>query len=267
VPPRNAAFAAQPGRTRPAPDRPNLSPPALRGVTGDAVLKAHLSVDPDSELIDEIILTPANTPDKFALPGLVESLKGQDDLPEIVGDAAYGDGATRAELKDAGISVIAKVPPARNMTGGFSKDRFSVDLDNKMVTCPAHQSVPIRFSPHGGGTANFAPHCSTCPLATQCTTSRNGRSITINKFEGLIQQARSEQTEPDWKARYKADRPMVERKISHFVRRPWGGRNARTRGLKRVGTDVDTRAAAINLARLAVLGLTCGPNGWAVAGA
>jgi hypothetical protein len=228
--------------------------------------KAHLSVDPDSELIDEVLVTPANTPDKFAVPGLVESLKGQDDPPEIVGDAAYGDGATRAELKDAGLAVIAKVPPVRNMTGGFPKDRFSVDLEAKSVTCPAHQSVPIRFHHDGGGTANFAPHCSTCPLATGCTTSRSGRTITINKFEGLIQQARSEQNTPEWKARYNADRPMVERKISHFVRRPWGGRKARTRGLTRVGTDVDTRAGAINLARLAVLGLTFGPGGWSVAG-
>lgn len=226
--------------------------------------KAHLSVDPDSELIDEVLLTPANTPDKFAVPGLVESLKGQDSPPEIVGDAAYGDGATRAELKDAGLSVIAKVPPVRNMTGGFPKDQFSVDLEAKSVTCPAHQTVPIRFNRDGGGTANFAPHCS---IASSCTTSRTGRTITINKFEGLIQQARTEQADPAWKARYKADRPMVERKISHFVRRPWGGRNARTRGLERVGTDVDTRAGAINLARLAILGLTSGPDGWSVAGA
>lgn len=228
--------------------------------------KTHLSVDPDSELIDEVVVTPANTPDKNAVPDLIDSLPTEDP-PDIVGDAAYGDGATRAELKEAGLTVIAKVPPTRNMTGGFPKDRFSVDLDNKMVTCPAQQSVPIRFSSHGGGTASFAPHCSSCPLASSCTTSRNGRTITINKHEGLIQQARTEQADPEWKARYRADRPMVERKISHFVRRPWGGRRARTRGIKRVGTDVDTRAGAINLARLAVLGLTSGPNGWSIAGA
>lgn len=228
--------------------------------------KTHLSVDPDSELIDEVIVTPANTPDKNAVPGLVESLQGQDDPPDIVGDAAYGDAATRADLREAGLTVIAKVPPVRNMTGGFPKDRFRVDLGHNTVTCPAQQTVPIRFSARGGGMANFAPHCSSCPLAASCTTARHGRTITINKFEGLIQQARTEQADPQWKARYKADRPMVERKISHFVRRPWGGRKARTRGLKRVSTDVDTRAGAINLARLAVLGLTCGPNGWSIAG-
>jgi len=228
--------------------------------------KTHLSVDPDSELIDEVVVTPANTPDKNAVPDLIDSLPTEDPL-DIVGDAAYGDGATRAELKEASLTVIAKVPPTPNMTGGFPNDRFSVDLDNKMVTCPAQQSVPIRFKQDGGGTANFAPHCSSCPLASSCTTSRNGRTITINKHEGLIQQARTEQADPEWKARYRADRPMVERIISHFVRRPWGGRRARTRGIKRVGTDVDTRAGAINLARLAVLRLASGPNGWSIAGA
>jgi len=33
--------------------------------------KAHLSIDPDSELIDEVVATPANTPDRDAVPGLL----------------------------------------------------------------------------------------------------------------------------------------------------------------------------------------------------
>ena len=67
--------------------------------------------------------------------------------------------------------------------------------------------------------------------------------------------ARTQQARPAWQARYRADRPKVERKISHFARRPFGGRNARVRGRRRISTDVDTRAGAINLARLAVMGL------------
>jgi hypothetical protein len=57
----------------------------------------------------------------------------------------------------------------------------------------------------------------------------------------------------------------VERKISHFTRRPWGGRKARCRGHKRILTDILTRASAINLARLAALDLHQGPTGWAIA--
>ena len=125
--------------------------------------KAHLSVDPDSELIDDVVVTPANTPDKGAVAKLVEPFAGLADKPEIVGDAAYGDGATRAELKGAGLSVIARVPPVRNMTGGFAKDRFIVDLDTSTVTCPAQQSASIRLSRDGGGVARFAPHCTALP--------------------------------------------------------------------------------------------------------
>jgi len=228
--------------------------------------KAHLSVDPDSELIDDVVLTPANTPDKGAVAALVAPLVDLEDKPEIVGDAAYGDGATRAELKEAGLTMIARVPPVRNMTGGFTKDRFIVDLESSSVTCPAQRSVPIRFSREGGGVAHFAAHCTSCPIASQCTKSRRGRSVTVHPQEALLQQARLEQADPAWQARYRADRPMVERKIAHLVFRAWGGRRARTRGLRRVATDLDTRAGAVNLARLAILGLRSEQGGWSIAG-
>jgi len=57
----------------------------------------------------------------------------------------------------------------------------------------------------------------------------------------------------------------VERKISHFSRRPWGGRKARCRASVRILTDILTRASVINLARPATLGLHQGTNGWAMA--
>ena len=80
----------------------------------------------------------------------------------------------------------------------------------------------------------------------------------------MLQRARAAQRDPAWQQRYKADRPLVERKVSHFTRRAWGGRNARTRGVARITTDLVTRAAAINWARLAVLGLRHSQAGWAL---
>lgn len=77
--------------------------------------------------------------------------------------------------------------------------------------------------------------------------------------------AKARQRDPDWQQAYRTRRPTVERKISHITRRPWGGRKARCRGKVRILTDVLTRAGAINLARLAALGLHYGPNGWAIA--
>jgi len=73
------------------------------------------------------------------------------------------------------------------------------------------------------------------------------------------------QKDPVWQRAYRTHRPVVERKISHFTHRPWGGRKARCRGHARILTDILTRASAINLARLATLGLHHAAGGWAIA--
>ncbi len=228
--------------------------------------KTHLSLDPDSELIDEVAVTAANTPDRDAVDELVGGLADEEDKPELLGDSAYADGATRASLAEAGFEVVAKVPPVRNATGLFTKDRFIVDLEDDSVSCPAGQRVAIHPTRDGGGRASFKVPCKTCPLRQACTKSRAGRSITIGPHEELLQVARADQATPQWQERYRADRPKVERKIAHFARRPWGGRSARVRGRRRIATDVDTRAGAINWARLAVLGLDHDGAGWSVAG-
>jgi hypothetical protein len=227
--------------------------------------KAHISIDPDSELIDEIVATPANTPDRDAVTDLLADHADATDKPVVMGDSAYADGATRGALDDAGFSVVAKCPPVHNSTGGFTKERFVIDLDQGEVTCPAGHTVAIRLSARGEGKASFKGHCKHCPLRAQCTPSQRGRTIAIHPQERLLQGARADQTTDEWRSGYRSDRPKVERKISHLTRRAWGGRKARTRGRRRVATDLDTRAAAINWARLAALGLRHGPSGWAIA--
>jgi len=50
--------------------------------------KAYLSIDPDSELIDEVTATPANTPDREAVSDRLAPLADEEDKPEVLGD--YG---------------------------------------------------------------------------------------------------------------------------------------------------------------------------------
>lgn len=227
--------------------------------------KAHLSIDPDSELIAEIVATPANTHDAKAVAELLGN-EPTEDKPIVLGDSAYADGQTREALGEEGFVLMAKCPPMRNATGGFTKDRFVIDLEARTVTCPAGQVATITRQGGGRGIARFAPHCGSCPLRAACTSARAGRQVAINEHEAILQHARAEQADPEWIATYRANRPLVERKIAHLVRRSWGGRRGRTRGLRRIATDLDTRAGAINWARLAVLGLRSGPEGWTLAG-
>jgi IS5 family transposase len=227
--------------------------------------KAHLSVDPDSEVIDEVVVTPANIHDADAIEDLLAGHGDDEDKPTVFADSAYAGADTLEDLHAAGYDVMAKVPPASNRGGRFSKDDFTVDLEAGTVACPAGHVVAIRFGPDSAGKADFGAHCGGCVLRERCTTAAGGRSVTVHPKEAVLQQAKAEQADPEWEAAYQGTRPKVERKIAHFVRRAWGGRKARTRGLRRVSTDADTRAAAVNWARLATLGLRWDGATWATA--
>ena len=149
--------------------------------------------------------------------------------------------------------VNCKVQPPVSPGGRFSKDAFTIDLNGGTVSCPAGNTTALR--PFGTGRiAKFAAACAGCPLADRCTSAKEGRTIYVGPYEEQLARARQRQSGPAWKADYKATRPKVERKISHLMRRRHGGRRARVRGKPKVAADFALLAAAVNLARLAVLG-------------
>ena len=255
---------------------------SARGFDG---YKGHIAVDPDSEIITATAITPGNTGDAEAaeslladlLPGGHDSAAGQDSeqaaaaaagggSPAVYGDAAYGSGELLERLDGAGIYNGIKCQPPAAVKDHFPKDRFTIDLDGKTVTCPAGVTVPIRpATGRHAGAARFGAACRTCPLAGRCTTAKEGRTITIGPHEARLAAARIRQADRAWKADYRATRPKVERKISHLMRRRHGGRRARVRGLLKVAADFALLAAAVNLARLGVLGVACRNGAWAAA--
>jgi hypothetical protein len=243
---------------------------AARGFDG---YKGHVAVDPDAEIITATAVTPGNSGDAEAAAGLLADLLpgGQDAAaaggqPAAYGDAAYGSGELIGQLDDAGIRNGIKCQPPAAVRGHFPKDRFAVDLEAGTVTCPAGVTAPIRASgrKRHAGTARFGAACGACLLAAQCTSSGEGRTITIGPHEARLAAARARQQDPAWKADYTATRPKVERKIGHLMRRRHGGRRARVRGQLKVAADFALLAAAVNLARLAVLGLGRHGGTWTV---
>jgi len=241
--------------------------------------KGHLAVDPDSELVTATAVTAGNTGDVEPVADLITDLTdptdpaGTDpastdpggDAAALYGDAAYGAGEILQRLDTAGIEAKTKVQPPVAPAGKFTKDRFDIDLEHQQVACPNGTVAPIRpVKDHArhAGKADFGKACATCPLRGQCTDARTGRSITIGRYEARLAAARTRQQDPAWRADYRATRPKVERKIAHLMRRRHGGRRARMRGRLRIAADFSLLAAAVNLARLATLGLTHTTRGW-----
>ena len=191
----------------------------------------------------------------------------------VYGDNAYGTGEFHDRLREAGIESRCKTQAPTAAGGRFSKDRFDINLgtdpdtglDVGTVGCPGGVTTPIRPARAGGGMAYFGTACQACPLRAQCTTATGGRTINIGPHEQTLTDARARQTDPAWIADYRATRPKVERKLGHLMRRRHGGRRARVRGTTRVDADFRLLAAAVNYARLAVLGVRGTTQGWAVA--
>jgi len=180
----------------------------------------------------------------------------------VYGDSAYGAGDLVNTLEQADAEVNCKVQPPVAPGGRFSKDAFTIDLQAATVTCPADHTVALK--PAGDGQlAQFAGACAGCRLAERCTTAAGGRTVYVGRYEQQLASARARQRDPAWKADYTATRPKVERKIAHLMRRRHGGRRARVRGKPKVAADFALLAAAVNLARLAVLGLAGQHGGWA----
>jgi hypothetical protein len=251
---------------------------AARGFDG---YKGHVAVDPDSELITATTVTPGNVADGVVADTLINDLLDDQPVddqpddgearagetvengPEIYGDNAYGTGELQERFEENGVESMCKSPRPSAADGMFAKDNFVVDLDADRVTCPAGQIVPIRRGKDGGGTASFGTACAACPLREGCTRSGMGRTIRFGPHEAALARARERQKDPDWQASYRATRPKVERKIAHLMRRRHGGRRARVRGRTKVGADFSLLAAAVNLARLAVLGIVhTADRGW-----
>ena len=258
---------------------------AARGFDG---YKGHIAIDPDSELITSSEVTPANVADGKVAKELLEEvlppvepsdsteqavsdadLVVPDDAPqaapaehvEVYGDSSYGTADVLKHLAKAGAAANVKVQPPVAPDGIFSKSKFRIDLTSDTVTCPAGVLVQIRRSKDGSGLASFGASCRQCPLASSCTKNKQGgRNITVHKDEALLQSARNAQQDPAWRANYRATRPKVERKLAHLMRRRHGGRRACVQGTERVARSFAMLCAAVNLNRLAALGLHLDPS-------
>jgi len=249
---------------------------SARGFDG---YKGHVAVDPDSELIVATTVTAGNVGDGQAVETLLVSELAEPQASDpaedgerspapveplsVYGDCAYGAGSVLDALEHADAEIMCKVQAPNAPGGRFAKDAFGIDLEAGTVTCPAGQTAALRQI-KDGHIAHFARACQGCPLAGQCTTSADGRSTHVGLYEQQLTRARARQTNPAWKADYTATRPKVERKIAHLMRRRHGGRRARVRGHTKVDADFSLLAAAVNLARLATLGVTHHTSGWAV---
>ena len=229
--------------------------------------KGHIAVDAESEIITATEVTPGNVSDASVAETLLADVltntadptlsdaSVQEPKAEVLGDASYGTADLVEKLESAGVVPNVKVQRPSAREGMFSQDDFDIDLTAGSVSCPAGVRVSLHVLKDGSSAAYFGRACAECPRLAECTKSTAGRTIKVHAKHATLDRHRKHQRDPEWKAHYRKVRPRVERKIAHMMRRKHGGRRARVRGSVRVKHDFSLLAAAINLARLAALGV------------
>ncbi len=203
--------------------------------------KRHVLRDLDTGLVPAVGITPANAPEASVTGDITADLDAAGlTLAELHIDRAY---LSSALVRDRGpdLAIFCKAWRVRNASGRYAKNQFTIDFGTGQLTCPA--GVSIGFQP--GTTVHFPKDtCAACPLRARCTTSSNGRSVSIHPDEALLAELRQRQQTPAGRAKLR-ERVKAGHALAHVGH--WQGRRARYRGTRKNLSGLRRVAVARNL--------------------
>ena len=208
--------------------------------------KAHIAVEPETGLVTSAVVTPANVSDaKTALELVATEAAGL----EILGDAAYGSGETRASLRQRGHRQLIKPIPLRRAIAVASTvtTSSSIIAGNDHLPGRHHR----RHRPKGPG--NLRRQMSGLRAPTPLHHIKKGMALTIHPHDDELVAARASM---ESKRRARGVPTMAsDGRALHCVARGQGNRRVRFRGVEKNQLGLSLRVAALNLRRMVNLGL------------
>lgn len=211
--------------------------------------KRHIVKDLELQMIRAVGVTRANAPEASVTLDIEEDLKKQQVIiKELHIDRAYLT-SHWVKQRTSDLTIICKAWKVRNGKL-FDKNAFVLDWDNYLILCPNGVNLPF----HPGSVVHFPKHeCDTCPLRSQCTTSKHSRSISIHPDESLLIELRERQTTVAGRTKLR-ERVSVEHSLAHIGQ--WQGDQARYLGLRKNLFDLRRMAVVHNLHVLARMSYT-----------
>jgi hypothetical protein len=206
--------------------------------------KRHVLKDLDAGMVVAVGVTPANVPEATVTDAIAIDLASiSATLKELHIDRAYLN-SNLVKNRDESLMIICKAWPVR--TGKhFSKQAFTLDWQQQLIYCPNQVSIPFTL----GKAAHFPANiCTACPLQEQCTSSKNGRSLSIHADESFLEELRQRQATPLGRAKLR-ERVQVEHTLAHIGH--WQGDQARYFGQRKNLFDLRRLAVVHNLHVLA----------------
>ncbi len=209
--------------------------------------KRHILKDLELQMVRAVGITRANEPEASVTTAIEFDLNAQQittqDIQELHIDRAYLV-SHWVKQRTPDMNIICKAWKVQNGKF-FDKNAFVLDWENHLIRCPNGISLPF----DEGTVVHFPKHqCQICPLRSQCTQSKQGRTISIHPDESLLVELRERQTTKTGREKLR-ERVSVEHSLAHIGQ--WQGDKARYIGLRKNLFDLRRMAVVHNLHVLA----------------
>lgn len=202
-------------------------------------------------IVSEDVVTEANDQHQL-VPMLEQTKENLGKYAEItVTDSGYhaAEALGAAEAMDA--HVLVAIKQKDHELGPYHASRFTYDASTDSVQCPQGQRLPRegtrrhKAKPYASQTYRCKVFAR-CPVASQCSRDRDGRSIEISPYYDAVLRNRHH---PDARALLIRRQSVVERAFAE-IKEVLGLRRWRFRGLDRVKAQWSMMCVAMNLRRI-----------------
>jgi len=201
--------------------------------------KTHRSVDAKAEIITATEVTPGEVNEAHLLSTLVAMHQDntQATVKTVIADTKYGTANNYLTCCDLGINAhIPDLKKSHNDCQGiFSEEVFQYDPQTDTYLCPAGQhlkkgSYKPKQDAYEYRCSNKA--CRNCSLVTQCTTSKNSRTLTRPRRKEDLDRMRNAAQSSTARKDLHTRQHLMERSFARSTR--YGFKRARWRRLWRV---------------------------------
>ena len=203
--------------------------------------KNHRVVDDKAGVVTAVKTTDGVANEGAELMGMLQQHKERTGRKSAtaVADSCYGDTANLVALAQAGIQAhVADLRSRMNLVrskGIFPPEDFAYDAGSDTFTCPA--SEPLHRHHFHARRSHWEYRakrgvCAACPLRSQCTRDKSGRTLKRHLHQELLDQARTQSHSEAARADRKRRQWFQERNFGEAATMH-GFKRARWRGLER----------------------------------
>jgi len=237
----------------------------LHPVDKDARLMKNSTYDYNSQIVvdsrtgiivaEDVVNEESDNHQLMPMVELAQENLGQTAL-ETLADAGYYSPEQLAEAEAQEVEVLVSIPRQRGCRwskGDFQSSNFTYNEERDVFICPLgkelrRQGSIRRRRKQSKVYVYRCPHRD-CPKRSECSRSRQGRSIERSEHYRAIKHQRLKQAAPEKKTLLKRRKVIVEPVFAH-IKEHQGFRRFTVRGLDKVKTQWSMICTAHNLGKL-----------------